>query len=68
MHIEETFYNDGKEKRQSQELKLEMSISDNDLDAHGDINIIFYGENKEEVIVNKNLFIDKLIKTLKGLK
>lgn len=41
MHIEETFYNDGKEKRQSQELKLEMSISDNDLDAHGDINIIF---------------------------
>lgn len=68
MRIEEHYSNDGKEKRQSQSLKIEMSISDVDLDAYGDLNVIFYGKDKEEVINNKKLFINKLIETLNNLK
>lgn len=67
MHVEEHFDNDGKGKRQSQTLKLEMSISDVKLDAYGDLNVIFYGKDKEEVINNKKLFITNLIETLKEL-
>lgn len=68
MRIEEHYSNDGKEKRQSQSLKIEMSISDVVLDAYGDLNVIFYGKDKEEVINNKKLFINKLIETLNNLK
>lgn len=68
MYIEEHFSNDGKGKRQSQSLKLEMSISDDNLDTYGDLNVIFYGKDKEEVINNKKLFITNLIETLKGIK
>ena len=68
MYIEEHFSNDSKGKRQSQSLKLEMSISDTNLDAYGDLNVIFYGKDKEEVINNKKLFITNLIETLKGIK
>lgn len=68
MQVEEHFNNDGKEKRQSQTLKLEMSISDTNLDAYGDLNVIFYGKDKEEVINNKKLFIANLIETLKEIK
>ena len=67
MSIEEHFSNDGKGKRQSQSLKLEMSISDVNLDAYGDLNVIFYGKDKEEVINNKKLFIANLIETLKEI-
>ena len=67
MQIEEHFNNDGKEKRQSQTLKLEMSISDANLDAYGDLNVIFYGKDKEEVITNKKLFINNLIESLKNI-
>lgn len=68
MQVEEHFSNDGKGKRQSQSLKLEMSISDFNLDAYGDLNVIFYGKDKEEVINNKKLFITNLIETLKEIK
>ena len=68
MYIEEHFSNDGKGKRQSQSLKLEMSISDVNLDAYGDLNVVFYGKDKEEVINNKKLFIANLIETLKEIK
>lgn len=68
MQVEEHFNNDGKEKRQSQTLKLEMSISDTNLDAYGDLNVIFYGKDKEEVINNKKLFIANLIETLKEME
>ena len=67
MRIEEHYSNDGKEKRQSQSLKFEMSISDVDLDVYGDLNVIFYGKDKEEVINNKKLFIANLIETLKEI-
>lgn len=68
MQVNHYFSNDKKGKRQSQELKIEVVISDNDTDAFGDLNIIFYGEDEKEVVKNKNILIDKLIETLNKIK
>ena len=68
MQVNHYFINDQKCKKQSQELKIEVVISDNDTNAFGDLNIIFYGEDEKEVVKNKNILIDNLIETLNKIK
>ena len=68
MQVNHYFINDQKCKKRSQELKIEVVISDNDTNAFGDLNIIFYGEDEKEVVKNKNILIDNLIETLNKIK
>lgn len=67
-NITEKSNNDGKEKRQSEELDLSINTTDTLIDCYGSVDVMFYGSNKEEIKLNKLLFIDKLILTLQEYK
>lgn len=62
-----TYHNDGKNKYQSQELKIEGVFSEFGM-VYGDLKINIHGGDIQEVNEIRDLFIDLLILNLQKLR
>ena len=60
--------NDGKDKRQSEELHIQVDLYDCETDTYGDLSIVTYGANKTEVGANFSKFISKFLADISKLK